>query len=104
MIVFATVAVNDILGLLFEAGQVIVYLCIVGIWAFDFPQIREAGGNVTDLVRIVYGLPFLASYLSGLVPVLAGIVQSAITGELGSVVQTFINIVLPTISQFGGAP
>ncbi|MFQ6100500.1 MAG: hypothetical protein ACE5OS_04620 [Anaerolineae bacterium] len=97
-------AVNDILGLLFEAGQVIVYLSVVGIWAFDLPRIREAGGSAADLLRAIYGLPFLTSYLSGLVPALAGIVQSVITGEFSSIVQTFVEIVLPTIRQLGGVP
>jgi hypothetical protein len=97
-------SMNDVMGLLFEAGQVIVYLSIVGIWAFDLPRIKEAGGSAADLLRTIYGLPFLTSYLSGLVPALVGIVQSAITGEFSSLVQTFVEIVLPTISQLGGAP
>ncbi|RLC61946.1 MAG: hypothetical protein DRI80_07545 [Chloroflexota bacterium] len=96
-------SVNDVLGLLFEAGQVIVYLSVIGIWAFDLPRIKEAGGSMADLLR-VYGLPFLTSYLSGLLPALAGIVQSVITGEFSSIVQTFVEIVLPTLHQLGGVP
>jgi hypothetical protein len=97
-------SVNDVLGLLLEAGQVIVYLSVVGIWTFDLPRIKEAGGGVAELLRTIYGLPFLTSYLTGLVPALAGIIQSAITGEFSSIVQTFVEIVLPSISQFGGVP
>jgi len=97
-------SVDDVLGLLLEAGQAIVYLSIVGIWAFDWPRIKEAGGGAKELLRTVYGLPFLTSYLSGLAPALAGIVQSAISGRFNSIVQTFVETVLPTISQFGKVP
>ena len=43
---------NDVLGLIFEAGQVIIYLSIVGILTFDLPRVREAKGTVADLLRV----------------------------------------------------
>ena len=95
---------NDVLGLLFEAGQIIVYLSAVGILTFDIPRVREAKGTAADLLRIVYGLPFLTSYLSGLAAALVGILQSAIIGQFNPIVQAFIENMLPVIFREGRLP
>jgi len=95
---------NDALGLLFEAIQVIVYLSIVGIWTFDLPRVREAGGTMADLFRTIYGVPFLASQLSALTVALAGIIQTVILGHFSSIVQAFVEQTLPTVLQLGRGP
>jgi hypothetical protein len=90
---------QDVLGLLVEGGLTILVLSIVGVWAFDWRRVAEAGGRFSHL-RTLYGLSTLTGYLTSLLPPVAAIVTEGVQGRLTSLLRAFVEMVLPNISRF----
>ncbi|RLC66083.1 MAG: hypothetical protein DRI48_05500, partial [Chloroflexi bacterium] len=91
-------SLDDVKGLLLEAGATILMLCIIGIWTFDWPRLAEAGGRPADL-RALYGLSTVTGYLTSMLPPVATIVAEATQGRLDSLLRAFIEMVLPPVTR-----
>lgn len=90
---------QDVLGLLVEAGLTVLVLSVVGVWAFDWRRVAEAGGRFSHL-RTLYGLSTLTGYLTSLLPPVAAIVTEGVQGRLTSLLRAFVEMVLPEIRHF----
>jgi hypothetical protein len=87
---------DDVKGLLLEAGVTILVLSIVGVWVFDWRRVAEAGGRPTDL-RTLYGLSTPTSYLLSILPPVTTIVIEAARGRLDTLLRAFVSMVLPAV-------
>jgi hypothetical protein len=91
-------SVADVKGLLVETGVTLLMLSIVAVWSFDWPRVSEAGGRPEDL-RALYGLSTLTGYLVAMVPSVTTVVIEATQGRLDGLLRSFIEMVLPPITQ-----
>jgi hypothetical protein len=88
----------DVKGLLVEAGATVLMLCIIGIWAFDWPRLAEAGARLATL-RSLYGLSTVTGYLVSMLPPVTTIVVETTQGRLDSLVRAFVEMILPPVTR-----
>ena len=84
---------GDPLALLWDAGQTILFLTILGFWAFDLNTVRRYGLGWADLLR-EHGLSFVVPYLSTIAAAIGGAAISVITGRAETIVKSVLELVL----------
>jgi len=87
---------QDLLALALDAAQTVLFLTILGLWAFDYQTLRDHGYGWRGLL-IVHNVAFLGSYVSSVLVALGTVITTTITGQLTSVVITLLNLVVPGV-------
>ena len=84
---------GDPLALLWEAGQTILFLSALGLWAFDWNTARRFGLGWSDVLS-AEGLTATAPFLSSLVAAVGGVASSIISGRVDEIIQSVLELLL----------
>jgi hypothetical protein len=84
---------GDPLALLWEAGQTILFLSALGLWAFDWNTARRYGLGWSDVLS-AEGLGATAPFLSSLVAAISGVASSIISGRADEIIRSVLELLL----------
>jgi hypothetical protein len=85
---------QDLLALALDAAQTVLFLTILGLWAFDYQTLRDHGYGWRRLL-IVHNVAFLGGYVSSVLAALGAVIVAAVTDQLTEVVTALLNLVIP---------
>jgi len=81
------------LTLVWDAGQTILFLTVLGFWAFDLNTARRYGMGWRGLLE-EYGLSFLAPYLSSAGGAIGLAITGVVTGRAKGIVESLLEPML----------
>lgn len=84
---------GSLLALVWDAGQTILILTVLGLWAFDLNTAKRYGLGWNEVLR-VHGLSFLLPYLSSVGGAIGLAVTSLITGRAEDIVRSALELML----------
>jgi hypothetical protein len=84
---------GDPLALLWEAGQTVLFLTALGLWAFDWNTARRYGLGWGDVLS-AEGLAVSAPYLSSVVAAVGGVASSFISGRAEEIIESVLELLL----------
>ena len=92
-------SLTNLLGLFFRAGQTFLFFTILGIWAFDYRNYREAlGGQFQWRKFAKFGdLPSATAFLSVILTALGVAITTVVTGQFTSIVSQLVKVAIPSI-------
>jgi hypothetical protein len=90
---------GDPLALLWEAGQTILFLSALGLWAFDWNTARRYGLGWSDVMS-AEGLTATAPFLSSLVAAIGGVASSIISGRVDEIIKSVLELLLKGAPPF----
>jgi hypothetical protein len=94
-----TGTMGDPLALLWEAGQTILFLSALGLWAFDWNTARRYGLGWSDVMS-AEGLSATAPFLSSLVAAIGGVASSIISGRVDGIIRSVLELLLKGAPPF----
>ena len=90
---------GDPMALLWEAGQTILFLSALGLWAFDWNTARRYGLGWSDVLS-AEGLTATAPFLSSLVAAVGGVASSIISGRVDDIIRSVLELLLRSAPPF----
>jgi hypothetical protein len=92
-------SVTNLMALLFRACQTFLFFTILGVWAFDYKNYREALSEEFQWKKFArFGdMPGATALLSVVLTSLGVIVTTVLTGQFTTIVTQIIKVALPSI-------